>query len=78
MQSSSKMKFWTNRAQSLPRIYPSGWLLCLGFTVTGVAVTVLGSILPVIIQRWPKPNIDDANRKVKATADSHCGHRARG
>lgn len=46
------MKFWITRAQSLPRIYPSGWLLCLGFTVTGVAVTVLGPILPVIIQRW--------------------------
>jgi FHS family glucose/mannose:H+ symporter-like MFS transporter len=48
----SKMKVWPTRAESLPRIYPSGWLLCLGFTVTGVAVTVLGPVLPAIIQRW--------------------------
>jgi FHS family glucose/mannose:H+ symporter-like MFS transporter len=46
------MKFWEARAQPSPSIYPSGWLLCLGFAATGVAVTVLGPILPVIIQRW--------------------------
>ena len=46
------MKLRRTTAQSSSKRYPSGWLLCLGFAVTGIAVTVLGPILPAIMQRW--------------------------
>jgi len=46
------MKSVRNRPQSSPELYPSGWLLCLGFAVTGMAVTLLGPILPAVMQRW--------------------------
>ena len=46
------MKLRRTTAQPSSKRYPSGWLLCLGFAVTGIAVTVLGPILPAIMQRW--------------------------
>jgi fucose permease len=46
------MELRRTTAQSSSKRYPSGWLLCLGFAVTGIAVTVLGPILPAIMQQW--------------------------
>ena len=48
----AQMKLRRTTAQPSSKRYPSGWLLCLGFAVTGIAVTVLGPILPAIMQRW--------------------------
>jgi fucose permease len=46
------MKTVSSENQSSPELYPSGWLLCLGFALTGMAVTLLGPILPAVMQRW--------------------------
>jgi FHS family glucose/mannose:H+ symporter-like MFS transporter len=46
------MKLRRTTARSSSKRYPSAWLLCLGFSLTGIAVTVLGPILPDVMQRW--------------------------
>ena len=48
----AQMKLRRTTAQSSAKTYPSAWVLCLGFAVTGIAVTVLGPILPAVMQRW--------------------------
>ena len=39
------MQLWRTSAQSSSRTYPSAWLLCLGFALTGIAVGLEGFVV---------------------------------